>query len=92
MQGLCSLGHNNGRIEEDVAPRGLAWMECYGRVWGAAGMFFGMGVVMRRDPEPCSCRLARSGLGENQQLTSVPSVLLRLMVGASVIVGHLEGG
>lgn len=47
---------------------------------------------MCRDPEPCSCRLARSGLGENQQLTSVPSVLLRLMAGASVIVGHLEGG
>lgn len=53
-------------------------------------MFFG-GVVMRRDPEPCSCRLARFGLGENRQLTSVPSVLLWPMAGASVIVGHLEG-
>lgn len=64
-----------------------------GGLWrglGVDGVFFG-GVVMRRDPEPCSCRLARSGLGENRQLTSVPSVLLRPMAGASVIVGHLEG-
>ncbi len=70
-----------------VAWRGWRVMEGFG---GLMGMVFG-GVVMRRDPEPCSCRLARSGLGENRQLTSVPSVLLRLMAGPSVIVGHLEG-
>lgn len=28
---------NNGRIEEDVAPRGLAWLEGYVGVWGGDG-------------------------------------------------------
>lgn len=30
--GLPGPDHNNGRIEEDVAPRGLAWMEGGGGV------------------------------------------------------------
>ncbi|KAK2880588.1 hypothetical protein Q8A73_023286 [Channa argus] len=29
MESLAALEDNNGRIEEDVAPRGLAWMEGY---------------------------------------------------------------
>lgn len=31
--GLAGPEYNNGRIEEDVAPRGLAWMEGYGGVF-----------------------------------------------------------
>lgn len=34
MEGLVSPQHNNGGIEEDGAPRGLAWMEGYGVVLG----------------------------------------------------------
>ncbi|KAK2842810.1 hypothetical protein Q5P01_013010 [Channa striata] len=93
MESLAALEHNNGRIEGDVAPRGLAWMEGYVGVWGVMGMFLsGGGFVMHIDPDPCSCRLARSSLGEKRQLTSVPSVLLWPIEGASVIVEHLEGG
>lgn len=58
---------------------------------GLWGCFFARGGCMQRNPEPCSCRLARSGLRENRQLASVPSVLQRLMAGASVIMGHLVG-
>ncbi len=37
MEGLAGPEHNNGCIEEDVSPRGLAWMEGYGGVWGVDG-------------------------------------------------------
>lgn len=72
------------------------WPGMDGVLWrslgGWRGCFLVEGVVMHWDPEPCSCRLARSGLGENRQLISMPSVLVRPMAGASVIVGHLEEG
>ena len=37
MEGLARPKHNNGGIEEDVAPRGLVWMKGYWGFWGAGG-------------------------------------------------------
>lgn len=62
-----------------------------GMFWVVGGPFRG-GVVMGRDPDPCSCRLARSMLRENRLLISMPGVLLRVCVWGVVIGGHLEGG
>lgn len=109
MVGLAGKEHNNGGIEVDAGPRGLAWMEGYGGLSGEGGysdvVIFCVwggwrGSVMRRDHKPCSCRLARSGLRENQKPSSVPSVLLQAdggvlcHRGASGEVGEggVEGG
>lgn len=65
------------------------WCRGLGGWWGCFSDG-GVGGVMRRGTEPCSCRLARSGLRENRQLTSGPGALLRPGGGGSVIVGHLD--
>lgn len=69
-----------------MAWRGWRVMSGFGGVMGDVCVCRGR----RGGAKPCSCCLARSGLGEDRQLTSLPSVLLRPAVGASVIVGHLE--
>lgn len=55
MEGLASPEHNNGCIEEDIAPRGLAWMECYGGVWGDGGdVFWSRGLLCTETLSPAA--------------------------------------